>query len=217
MAEQFSTVIEQAVKSQRLQIMQKDFKKYPYPERMNEQQCKDYLARQIMKIAQVDSLDEETYKHIDEVTAWVFDTSKWGIMLMGSLGNGKTTMQRALINYLSWAYSQSSIEGMMKECRIYNRIAKTIVKDFLKNGDIEGYFHIYGIDDLGEEPKEVQMYGNICTPLVDLLEYAYATKKPTIITTNLDVNALKEKYGARVADRLREMMTIVSFTNASYR
>ena len=217
MTETFANVIDKAMKSHKLQIMQRDFKKYPYPDRMNEQQCKEYLANQIKKIAQVDTLDEDTLRHIDEVTAWVFDTNKWGIILMGSLGNGKTTMQIALINYLKWAYSQSCYEGMFKECPLYNRTAKGVVKDFIKNGDIEYGCRIYGIDDLGEEPKEVQQYGNICTPLVDLLEYTYSSKKATVITTNLDVAALKEKYGARVADRLKEMMTIISFTNGSYR
>ena len=77
--------------------------------------------------------------------------------------------------------------------------------------------HLFAIDDLGEEPKEVLSYGNAITPVVDILEDRYRKREITLITTNLDADGIKEKYGVRVADRLREMMMIIPFTNPSYR
>jgi DNA replication protein DnaC len=76
---------------------------------------------------------------------------------------------------------------------------------------------VLAIDDLGEEAKEVMSYGNVITPLVDIIESRYDSRKMTFFTTNLDANGIKEKYGARVADRLKQMCNIVSFTNDSYR
>ena len=60
-------------------------------------------------------------------------------------------------------------------------------------------------------------FGNPITPIIDIIEQRYAKKDITIITTNLDADGIKNKYGARVADRMREMMQVITFTNASYR
>ena len=79
------------------------------------------------------------------------------------------------------------------------------------------------IDDVGEEPAEVISFGMVYTPIRDLLEERYSRQKLTIITTNLVENKSKEifqissHYGERVVDRIREMMKILTFRNASYR
>lgn len=67
------------------------------------------------------------------------------------------------------------------------------------------------------EPIEVMDYGNISYPLIDLLTQRYELQQFTIITTNLTGQAIREKYGDRIADRLNEMMEKVGFTNPSYR
>lgn len=51
------------------------------------------------------------------------------------------------------------------------------------------------------------------TPLVDLLSERYDRQKLTIVTANLTPEQLKTHYGARVYDRLREMMRIIAFSN----
>jgi DNA replication protein DnaC len=73
------------------------------------------------------------------------------------------------------------------------------------------------IDDLGEEPKEVLKYGQPETPIIDLLNERYVHQRITVITSNLETDALRAKYGERVYDRLREMVTSVVFENDSYR
>ena len=44
---------------------------------------------------------------------------------------------------------------------------------------------VLGIDDLGTEPSEVSDYGNVYTPVIDLLTKRYEEQLFTIITTNL--------------------------------
>jgi DNA replication protein DnaC len=73
------------------------------------------------------------------------------------------------------------------------------------------------IDDLGAERKEIQEYGNVLTPMVDLLEHRYSRRLFTVVTTNLDASQLGEKYGARLRDRFREMFIVVPFSNKSFR
>ena len=73
------------------------------------------------------------------------------------------------------------------------------------------------IDDLGIEPVEVMDYGNIMTPVIDLLTKRYEAQLFTIVTTNLDPKDIRKRYGDRIADRLNEMMAKIVYRNPTYR
>ena len=73
------------------------------------------------------------------------------------------------------------------------------------------------IDDMGKEPAEVLDYGNVTNPVIDMIEYRYHHQLFTVITTNLDPEQIKKKYGTRVADRFREMLHVIVFQDISYR
>ena len=73
------------------------------------------------------------------------------------------------------------------------------------------------IEDMGREASEVMSYGNILSPVADIVEQRYADQLFTIITTNLTPEQIKERYGGRVADRFREMLEVITFRHASYR
>lgn len=47
---------------------------------------------------------------------------------------------------------------------------------------------ILAIDDLGTEPREIIEYGNVLSPIIDLISYRYEHQLPTIITSNLTLN-----------------------------
>ena len=74
-----------------------------------------------------------------------------------------------------------------------------------------------GIDDMGTEPIEVMDYGNICNPVIDLIDYRYNRQLTTFVTTNKTPNELRDRYGVRIADRFREMIEQVVFEDGSYR
>lgn len=73
------------------------------------------------------------------------------------------------------------------------------------------------IDDLGTEPVEVMDYGNIITPVIDLLTKRYEAQLFTNVTTNLDPKDIRKRYGDRIADRLNEMMAKIVYRNPTYR
>lgn len=143
-------------------------------------------------------------------------TQRWGLMLAGYLGNGKTTMikavQRAFV-YLGAAGCIPYGEGL--------RLLEA--KDIYNNFDIVKWRNevfnepLLAIDDLGVEPKETNIYGTIMTPIVDLLEYRYDRRLVTMVSTNLTRQQRDEKYGNRLADRFDEMFTVVPFNHKSYR
>jgi DNA replication protein DnaC len=71
------------------------------------------------------------------------------------------------------------------------------------------------IDDLGAE--YVDEKGSFQATVDALVNARYEHVLPTIITTNLTADAFKERYGARVADRIRELGRFVSINATSYR
>lgn len=166
--------------------------------------------------------DDQTKTHIEQVARWLTDaTGKPGLMLMGLCGNGKTTVMRSLSRLIE--YVTEATVGYTKRIVMPVYSAKEIArmcaaadkerKDFKELFALE----MLGIDDLGEEPKEVMSYGMIYTPLIDLICERYNRQLTTVITTNLTKEQLSEKYGIRVYDRFKEMLSTITFTNPSYR
>lgn len=77
--------------------------------------------------------------------------------------------------------------------------------------------NVLGIDDLGKEPAEIMDYGNILSPVIDLIEHRYDKQLFTVITTNLVGKEIRAKYGDRIADRFNEMLHVIVFRNSTYR
>lgn len=132
----------------------------------------------------------------------------FGIMLCGLPGNGKTTMMEALYDMCKYRGDYSLLTS-----------SKKFIKACEDGIDITAYFDEKRmfIDDLGAERKEVLSYGNVITPIVDLLEHRYAKRMFTVVTTNLDADQLGEKYGTRLRDRFREMFVMIPFRGGSFR
>ncbi len=163
--------------------------------------------------------DEMTTKNLRLVAETLAgDSHKFGLLLAGTCGNGKTTTMRAV---------QSVV--MLLNNTYYNRIGQLIgnrlmeAKEMTQLSDKNGQLNIYQttpllfIDDLGREPTEVMRYGNVTSPITELLEYRYNQRLTTIVTTNLEPSEIREKYGDRIADRFNEMFVVVRYTGNSYR
>lgn len=60
-------------------------------------------------------------------------------------------------------------------------------------------------------------YGNVYTPVIDLLTKRYEEQLFTIITTNLTPQQIREHYDDRIADRLNEIVEKIVFKNGTYR
>lgn len=171
-------------------------------------------------------LDEDTKNHIRAAAEWLGDPKgKVGFMMTGLYGNGKTTLMAAMCNLINWLFD-SAVSDERKSIRTVK--AKDIAwlaidKDGRKEFEKLYWEDMLAIDEVGEEPAEIIHYGMVFTPIRDLLEERYARQKFTIMATNLVENKQKnllqitDHYGARVTDRIREMMKIVPFHNPSYR
>ena len=145
-------------------------------------------------------------------------------MLCGLYGNGKTTLAKAIARLIGFVTEHENGYSQRKDMRLYTAkdVCRLCAAGEKFKGQYEAYESLFSdpmiiIDDLGEEPKEVMVYGMIHTPIIDLLSERYANQLMTIVTTNLETNDLKEKYGPRIYDRLDEMLTSIIFENDTYR
>ncbi len=73
------------------------------------------------------------------------------------------------------------------------------------------------IDDVGREEKQINHFGSVFKPIMELFEYRYDNQLPTIITTNLSPLKLHKQYDERIADRMQEMFSVVVFEDKSFR
>lgn len=198
--------------SQAIHTMGKGFNKDDFfiHDRYDAKDIIEQKLREIIGLKEDEELDEPTNNHLEEILDWLEEDYQWGLILMGSVGNGKTSMMKALMYYFDWIYSSNNYP-------VRTRKAKEITNAAIKGLEYYPYSTVLAIDDLGEEPKEVMCFGNIQTPIIDIIEERYDCLRITIFTTNLDEEGITKKYGSRVADRLREMAKVITFTNPSYR
>ena len=146
------------------------------------------------------------------------ESPKFGLLLCGGVGNGKSTVVKAfqqLLNQLNIRTEDN------RECwgfRIMDaRAVNYLCKSAYREWEELCMMRMLAIDDLGIESLEIQDYGNIMSPMVDLLTRRYDKQLFTIITTNLTPREIRAKYGDRIADRFNEMMLKIVFENGSYR
>lgn len=166
---------------------------------------------------QYDEMTERNLRLVAETLAG--DSHKFGLLLAGTCGNGKTTTLRAVQSVVMLL--NNTLYSRRSDLRIGNRLleAKEIAKLSEKDGQLTAYqtIPLLFLDDLGREPTEVLKYGNVTSPITELLEYRYNQRLTTIVTTNLEPSEVRQKYGDRIADRFNEMFALVSYTGVSYR
>lgn len=151
-------------------------------------------------------------------------TSKFGIVLCGGCGNEKTTTLKALQNLIRRLQirkptaTTDSLYGTYYGVTIVNalQITQLCKTNHTKYREV-AQDDMLAIDDLGTQPVEMMDYGNIMTPVIDLLTKRYEAQLFTIVTTNLDPKDIRKRYGDRIADRLNEMMAKIVYRNPTYR
>lgn len=161
--------------------------------------------------------DEATAEHLNKAAKWITGNYKPGLLLYGSVGNGKTTLIRAIRRLIGViydsAYSNERKGLVMVSALELSNIAKEENGRFDKLKKNE----LLSIDDVGIEPSIIKVWGNEISPFVDTIYFRYDRQLFTIMTSNLSDEQLADKYGERVADRFTEMFDKIAFENKTYR
>lgn len=178
-----------------------------------------YYLAEVRSRGRVFLFTEELSAQMQLVTDWLTNSqAKPWLLLCGNCGNGKSTMAKALRHFFNQFPILDPIDGQpmglvmtdAKKISVHCRREEKEFFELMKKP-------MLAIDDLGIEPLEVQTFGNISTPLVDVLTDRYEEQRITIITTNLTPSQIRNHYGDRIADRLNEMAEKIIFKNATYR
>ena len=179
------------------------------------------LRVEVEKRGNTFSDSDELQDHIAKIARLFTEpTTKFGILLCGGVGNGKSSMMYALQNLIRrleiplTGNTTFDTWGMRVESAkfIYNQV-KVDSQEYpqIQNANM------LGIDDLGEEETTLINYGNRVTPVIDLISYRYCRMLFTMVTTNLTPAQIRATYGDRIADRFNEMMLILPYKNPSFR
>ena len=144
-------------------------------------------------------------------------TGKRGLLLYGNCGTGKTKLMQALSSLLAY-YNNSHLNGL----KVYS--AGEVVRLSLSKDEKECTTFDYlrkwryvGIDDLGTEPVNVKNWGTDTNPIIDIIYKRYDAMKVTVLSTNLNMDGIKNTYGERIHDRICEMYDRISFNFQSFR
>lgn len=185
-------------------------------------------------------MDEPVCKNLARVAAFLEgwftnpDRRHRGLMLIGGVGNGKTTMLQAVADYIGEVYDASTSYVSRPELRPCIWKAQSIASELAHGhdslfADIKRA-RVLMVDDFGAEPTEVVSFGMPLCPMADVLDYRYDNMLPTFISSNLTLTDLfgctDKTTGKRVAgkypdtrllDRAREVFEVITFEGGSYR
>ena len=139
----------------------------------------------------------------ERVADWLSDNKGRGLLLSGKCGLGKSLIGMRIIPLLLSYYCKKIIS-------IYTAQELSSKPDEIMKR------HIIYIDDIGTEDIS-NIYGNKRVPFAELVDTAEREGKLLIISTNLDEEHLKEKYGERVVDRLHAITRKITINGKSMR
>jgi len=141
-----------------------------------------------------------------------------GILLIGRTGCGKTQLMQLCTDNPKQSYSQHDCPDIVEDYAKKD-IGQLVFDQFETNGANNNKDRYFGqpflgrfFDDLGAEPVGKHM-GNERNVIGEIIQLRYK-KHPhyfTHFTSNLVMEDLEDFYGARVADRLREMCNVIEF------
>lgn len=168
-------------------------------------------------------LTDETKVNSLRISEWLFNQQKPFLILQGTYGNGKTSSARSILqviranNFKHKNFYGDVTENNLVVCEydacslfedlVYNKVDKDKISSL----------PVLFIDDLGVEPSRYNHFGTILTPIHDVLRVRQEKGLITIITTNLTAKMMKDYYGERIFDRLKESGERVLFTQHSFR
>lgn len=144
--------------------------------------------------------NERNYRPIVD---WMTDNKGKGLLMFGGCGLGKSLIGMYILPLL--------IKDVHK--KVVNIFS---AQELNKKIDEILKLHIVYIDDIGTEDN-LNSYGNKRMPFAELCDAAEKKGKLLILTTNLSIDELTQRYGDRVVDRLIATTKAVPFTGDSLR
>lgn len=138
-----------------------------------------------------------------------------GIMLMGKYGCGKTVIWESIVEMyntiIQELYIQKPLLKFIKSINLLETLKEKPIKSFSK-------FPLV-IDEFGREPKQIMDFGNLRSPIIELLCERCDNGAWTHGTTNFTFDTLcaETQYGQMIGERLRSMFNFIELKGDSRR
>jgi DNA replication protein DnaC len=139
----------------------------------------------------------------DEVAKWFGNNQGRGLFLFGDCGRGKSLLSRYVIPAILLKY-------MKKVVTVYDiQEMNAKIDEVMKK-------HIISLDDIGTEELSVN-YGNKRLAFAEIMDSVEKHGKLVIVSTNLKKDAIIERYGERIYDRIISTTYRIEFKGNSLR
>lgn len=142
-------------------------------------------------------------KLVQEVILYLKNNNRKHLLLLGSVGTGKTLLATKIIPLLIFS-------NFKKIFKVYKATDLSEELD-----DAKKYSYVV-IDDFGTESTAVK-FGNKIEALSEWVDSLENRACLAIATTNLDANQIKQRYGVRTYDRLRGLFKVIQVNEKSLR
>lgn len=145
----------------------------------------------------------EWLQEYEDIVSWLSDNKGRGLLCYGNCGRGKSLICWKIIPLLLNHYCHKIVA-----CYDAQQM----------NSDIDAVKqkHIIYIDDIGTENVSVK-FGEKRLAFCEIVDEAEKRGKLLILTTNLSLDEISQKYGERTMDRLVAITTRVKFKGESLR
>lgn len=172
----------------------------------------------------VEPINEKAFEKVSNYLKDYKELAKKGqwLLMTGEYGIGKTHLSIAIMKKICYIIAGQAVEEykefplsyfrekivtrpvyFSKAPEFLEEIKSAYEYDNVLESDVLAkykYKKFLVIDDLGsEKPSEWQQ-----EKMYSILDYRYSNLKPTVITTNCDLNQLVNRIGQRVVDRIQE-------------
>lgn len=160
---------------------------------------------------QVDDTNRRAYERAKELAA-SFAHATRGLLLAGGCGSGKTHLAAAIVHDLT----RRGYRAVFLTSGRYLDSLKNAFGDREKSRSLQDevrHANLLVLDDLGAE--HISDWSK--SELFALLNDRYEQLKPTVITTNLTLDALTARLGQRTVSRIAEMTDGAYLSSPDYR
>lgn len=137
------------------------------------------------------------------ITEWLSDNEGKGLFMYGDFGRGKSLLARYVLPGILLS-SAGKIVSVYDMAEINKKLDEALTK------------RVLSLDDVGVEDVKVN-FGERRMAFAELMDSIEKNNKLAIITTNLNQDELRSRYGDRVMDRIIATTVRVQFKGKSLR
>jgi len=152
---------------------------------------------------QKDGLNLQWLPEYDQIAQWLSANDGRGLFLFGNCGRGKSLLCRYVLPAILLGYCRRVV-SVFDTAEMNRQIDHVLSR------------HIISLDDVGTEDIS-NVYGNKRLAFAEVMDAVEKNNKLIIISSNLSVNDIRQRYGERVLDRIKATTKRVLFEGESLR